>query len=182
MHTPLTQPIRVVQVGMGGWGSDWYKHVLSQNTDVDLVGFVDIEAAALAQAQAALALPAQSCFPSLEAALTNIPCDAVVITAALPGHVPSALAALSAGKHVLMEKPFAPSVAEARRVVEAADRCDRLLMISQTIAITRRFALSRHSYGQERWGRLARSVSPFECTPTPLRVTTTATTRYGTRC
>lgn len=131
MNTPLTQPLRVVQIGMGGWGSDWYKHVLSQNGDVDLVGFVDIEAAALAKAQATLALPTKSCFPSLEAALSAIACDAVVITAALPGHVPSALAALNAGKHVLMEKPFAPSVAEARRVVEMAKDCGRLLMISQ---------------------------------------------------
>ncbi len=55
----------------------------------------------------------------------------MLITANLPGHVPLAVEALRAGKHVLLEKPFAPSVAEGRQVVELAARQDRVLMISQ---------------------------------------------------
>ena len=55
----------------------------------------------------------------------------MLITANLPGHVPLAVEALRAGKHVLLEKPFAPSVAEARQVVELAAQLDRVLMISQ---------------------------------------------------
>jgi predicted dehydrogenase len=85
----------------------------------------------LALAQQRLDLPAERCFGSVGAAIDGVAADAVLITASLPGHVPAALAALTAGKHVLLEKPFAPTIAEARRVVETADACGKVLMISQ---------------------------------------------------
>jgi predicted dehydrogenase len=44
-------------------------------------------------------------------------------------HMPIALAALKAGKHVLCEKPFALSVAQARRMVDAAKRARRVGML-----------------------------------------------------
>lgn len=125
------QPIRLIQVGMGGWGRDWAKYVLPRAADFERVAYVDVDQAMLAQLQHELDAPAGACFGSLEAALEAVNADAVLITAALPGHVPSALAALRAGKHVLVEKPFAPSVAEAQTVVAAAEAAGRVLMISQ---------------------------------------------------
>ena len=55
--------------------------------------------------------------------------DAVAI--ALPNalHAPVSLAAIQAGKHVLLDKPFALSYAEAKRVVDAARRNKKILMI-----------------------------------------------------
>jgi len=55
--------------------------------------------------------------------------DAVAI--ALPNalHAPVSLAAIQAGKHVLLDKPFALSYAEAKRVVDAARRNKKMLMI-----------------------------------------------------
>jgi predicted dehydrogenase len=124
-------PLRMIQVGMGGWGQNWHLNILRPSADVEVVACVDIDPAMLALAQQRLALPAERCFASVGAALDAVAADAVLITAALPGHVPTALAALAAGKHVLLEKPFAPSLAEARRVVEAAEASGRVLMISQ---------------------------------------------------
>ena len=123
--------LRMIQVGMGGWGRNWTKNIVSENKDVELVACVDISPEMLALAQAELSLPASHCFTSLDDTLTQIDCDAVLVTAALAGHVPSALMALEAGKHVLLEKPFASTLAEAQRVVETADRSKRILMISQ---------------------------------------------------
>jgi predicted dehydrogenase len=56
---------------------------------------------------------------------------AALVTTTLPTHASIALAALAAGKHVLLEKPFATTLAEGRRVVEAAEQHRRILMISQ---------------------------------------------------
>jgi predicted dehydrogenase len=116
---------------MGGWGQDWRQNVLSQGADVDVVASVDADADMLALACQRLDLPKDRCFDSLQAALDAADADAVLITASLPAHVPVALAALAAGKHVLLEKPFAPSLAEARQVVAAAEERGRILMLSQ---------------------------------------------------
>lgn len=123
--------LRLIQAGMGGWGRNWAETVLEPDDNVKLVGCVDADPASLDAARQKLSHLTQSYFSSLSDALNATEADAVLITANLPGHVPLALEALRAGKHVLLEKPFAPSVAEARRVVEAADEQNRVLMISQ---------------------------------------------------
>ena len=46
--------------------------------------------------------------------------ELVVLASPTPTHVPLMLAAIAAGKHVMSDKPFAPSVAEADRVIAAA--------------------------------------------------------------
>src|SRR6266567_3762093 len=123
--------IRLVQVGMGNWGENWGTRVLQQSGDVELVACVDLDAGTLEQARQLLNLPAERCFLILESALASVEADAVLITASLPAHVPLALASLNAGKHVLLEKPFAPTIAEAQQVVETAAQRSRVLMISQ---------------------------------------------------
>jgi predicted dehydrogenase len=123
--------IRLVQVGMGGWGRNWATHVIQQSEDVELVACVDLDAGTLVQVQELLNFPPERCFPSLQSALTAVEADAVLITASLPAHVPIALEALGAEKHVLLEKPFAPTIAEAQQVVETAAHQHRMLMVSQ---------------------------------------------------
>lgn len=131
IHDSPPTPIRLVQVGMGGWGLDWASRILPDFAPIEPVAWVDLSPALLEQTQTRLGVPAERCFLSLEQALAAVPADAVLVTAALPGHVPVALAALAAGKHVLVEKPFAPSVSEAQRVVAAAAAAGRVLMVSQ---------------------------------------------------
>ena len=46
-------------------------------------------------------------------------------------HAPLACAALDAGKHVICEKPLAPSPAEIRQMIAARDRSKRMLMTAQ---------------------------------------------------
>ena len=46
-------------------------------------------------------------------------------------HAPLAIAALNAGKHVICEKPLAPTPGEIRQMIEARDRAGKLLMTAQ---------------------------------------------------
>lgn len=122
--------LRLVQVGFGGWGLDWTR-IVRDTPEVELVGVVDLTPAALAAARARYRLPEEACFGSLDAALAETDPDAVLITAGAAVHAPLALSALAAGKHVLVEKPFAPTLAEAQAVTDAATAQDRILMVSQ---------------------------------------------------
>jgi predicted dehydrogenase len=56
--------------------------------------------------------------------------DVAVILAPHPYHAELAIASLQSGKHVLTEKPIAIQVAEADRMVEEAERHDRLLAVA----------------------------------------------------
>jgi predicted dehydrogenase len=125
------RPLRVLQVGLGSWGRDWAGRVLPEVPAVELVGGVDPDPTARKLARAVIGLPAGRLFGRLEEGLTRVEHDAVLVTTILPGHVPVARAALEAGKHVLVEKPFAPSVAEGRALVELAAERGLTLMVSQ---------------------------------------------------
>ena len=123
--------LKIIQVGLGGWGRSWAVSVVRSTREVELVACVDVVPAMLERAREELALAPEQCFTSLQEALATVACDAVLVTASLPGHVPAAMTALQAGKHVLLEKPFAPTLAEARQLVTLARQQDRILMISQ---------------------------------------------------
>src|SRR5687767_5542359 len=124
--------LRIVQVGMGGWGQNWAEIAIPRaGKVVEPVAWVDADPASLAAAGKALTLPADRLFSSLTAALEAVEAEAVLVTTTIAGHVPVALEALAAGKHVLVEKPFAPSVAEAERAVAAAAEAGLLMMVSQ---------------------------------------------------
>ena len=125
----MTLPI--IHVGLGGWGSSWAATIVAKNKNVETVAWVEIDVKTLQQVQQRLDLPKDRCFTSLDDALAATQAEAVLITASLPGHVPSTKTALQAGKHVLLEKPFAPSVAEARELVDLAEEQKKILMISQ---------------------------------------------------
>ena len=123
--------LRILQVGMGGWGRNWAATVLPTVEAVELVGCVDAMPEALARARETLDLPEDRFVPALGPAMEALEPDAVLVTANVDGHVPLSLEALEAGKHVLVEKPFATTLEEARTVVEAAERRGLILSVSQ---------------------------------------------------
>jgi len=122
--------VRLVHTGFGGWGLDWAS-IVRDTPEVEAVAVSDPNPVALAAARARYGLPEHACFARLERALAETEADAVLITAAARAHAPLALSALEAGKHVLVEKPFALTLAEAQAVVDAAAARNRVLMVSQ---------------------------------------------------
>ncbi len=72
-------------------------------------------------------------YRSLEGALRDAEIDVIDICSPTDQHASSAMAALRAGKHVFVEKPFALDETEAQAVVAEARRTDRTLMVGQVL-------------------------------------------------
>lgn len=62
--------------------------------------------------------------------------DAVIVATPVNSHYEIAMAALRAGKHVLVEKPMADTPARAMSLVEEAARRQRVLMVDHTFVYT----------------------------------------------
>ena len=124
-------PLRIVQVGLGPHGRNWAKRVIPDTKEVDVVAFVDTDPHAIEMLREEAKVPADRCFESLTEAIAVTQPQAMLITTALPGHVPVIEAGLAAGLHILVEKPFAPSLAAARKLVDAAATKNLVLMVSQ---------------------------------------------------
>lgn len=74
-------------------------------------------------------LPGARVLADPQAAFEDPAIDLVVIASPNVTHAPLAIAALQAGRHVVVDKPFAIDLAEARRVAAAAQASDRLLAV-----------------------------------------------------
>jgi predicted dehydrogenase len=123
--------LKLIHVGLGRWGFDWAQHVYPHSSDVEPVAYVDKDPDALAHAQSKLGASGSKFFPTLTEAIAGTDAAGVVVTLPLPLHAPVAREALLAGKHVVVEKPFAPTLPEARDLVELAEKSSRFLVVSQ---------------------------------------------------
>ncbi|AFZ67851.1 putative dehydrogenase [Deinococcus peraridilitoris DSM 19664] len=122
-------PLRLIQIGLGGWGRDWM-NIVHKERAVRPVAWVDADITALSLAQQQGA-PKEGCFTSLAEALEAQPADAVLITAGVAGHAPIALSALQMNLPVLVEKPFTENLSQASEVIAAARERQLALMVSQ---------------------------------------------------
>lgn len=79
-------------------------------------------------------------------------------------HAEVAVAALKAGKHVLVEKPIALTMADADRMVRAAGKARRQLLIGQVLPFFPEYAfayqaIARRKYGKMLGGHFKRTIS-----------------------
>jgi len=76
-------------------------------------------------------LPDVNVVPTAEDLIALNDVDLVVIASPNPTHRPLAEAALNAGKHVLVDKPFVLSLDEARSVLETARKAGKIVSVFQ---------------------------------------------------
>ena len=80
--------------------------------------------------------------------------DAIDICLPPAFHAATAIKALRAGKHVFCEKPIALSAADATRMVDAAERSGRVLLIGHVLPMFPEYAQARKLIASGRFGRL----------------------------
>lgn len=118
----------VAVVGCGNWGGN---HLRVWAQLGSLVAACDSDSERLAAA--GRGNPGIRLHPSAEAAFADPAVDAVVLATPAATHARLARAALEAGKDVLVEKPLALDLEEARSIVALASQRSRLLMVGHVV-------------------------------------------------
>jgi len=126
-------------VGAGGLGFH-HVRILRDMPEARLVGFVETRADRARAVEAELGVRA---YESLDALLDDV--DALTIVVPTPDHHAVARQALLRGKHLLIEKPIAATVAEADELVDLARRAGVLVQTGHV----------------ERFNRAVRAALPY---------------------
>jgi predicted dehydrogenase len=125
----MNKPINVGVVGCGYWGPNLIRNFRAL-PDCRMKAMCDMKEERLRHLH--------TLYPEVEgetdfAAFVRRPdLDAVAIATAVRTHFPLARAALEAGKHVLIEKPMAHSLAECEELIHLAESRGLVLMVGHT--------------------------------------------------
>ena len=121
--------LRLALIGYGYWGPN-YGRIIGELPGCELVGCADISPAALGRARERL--PDVDMTTDYHEWLSRDDIDAAIIATPTATHLPVVRDWLSAGKHVLCEKPLTYSEAEALKLADLAESCKRVLMVGHT--------------------------------------------------
>jgi predicted dehydrogenase len=138
----VSTPPTVAVIGAGYWGPNLVRN-FRNSSDWDLVAVCDLDAD-----RAARVIGSRSTIEvetSVEHLLARSDLDAVAIATPARTHSALAVAALEAGKHVLVEKPLADTVGAAQAMLDAAERNERILMLDHTFCYTPAVAAIRQT-------------------------------------
>jgi predicted dehydrogenase len=154
-NAPVPEPsssiLRVAVLGFGYWGPNLVRN-FTTCPQTRVVAVVDPDPRR--RAAVGVSYPWVATFDDMAPVLADPEVDAVVIATPLFMHHPQARAALEAGKHVLVEKPLCPTVAECTELAELAERQGRVLMVDHTFVYTGAVRKIRELVASDALGRV----------------------------
>ena len=127
----MSKKLRIGILGAGGISQLVHIPILKKHKYADLVAIADLEYEKVASVAEKFKIP--DFYSDPDELFRRDDIDAVHINTPTNSHLALALAALSAGKHVLVEKPIARRAEEAVRMVEAAKQANRKLMVAMNL-------------------------------------------------
>jgi len=122
-------------IGLGYIGKIHMRHSLKL-PNVNLIAVSDLSKRALKEAKNA---GIKKTFTNYEQLLKESNIDAVIIALPTHLHLPCAIQAAEAGKHIFLEKPIARNLKEAKGIVTAAHKNSVKLMIGYPLRFNKRF-------------------------------------------
>jgi predicted dehydrogenase len=120
------QPVRVGVIGAGVGQA--HLAAYAALPEVECVGLADLNEERARAVAATYGVP--EIYQDYRNLLARTDLDAVSVCLPNALHAPVTIAALQHGKHVLVEKPMARTVAEAAAMIAAAEAAERILMVS----------------------------------------------------
>ncbi|ACZ31715.1 oxidoreductase domain protein [Xylanimonas cellulosilytica DSM 15894] len=129
----MSNTLGVAVVGAGYWGPNLARN-FQHSEHWRLEAICDLD---LGRAQAlASRVGSPRVTPSLDDVLADPAIDAIAVATPARTHYDIAMAAIAAGKNVLVEKPLADTAERGRAMVQAADAAGVTLMIDHTFCYT----------------------------------------------
>ena len=147
---PLTGPVRVAVVGCGRISKNHFE-AIGRVEGLTLVSVADTD---VARAQEVGGAHGVAAFGSLDAMLSAVPSDLVVICTPSGLHPAHGIAAARAGRHVLTEKPMAISLEAADQLVHACDAAGVHLFVVKQNRLNPPIQLLRRAVDKGRFGRI----------------------------
>jgi predicted dehydrogenase len=127
--------VKIALVGLGYWGEKVLRNL------VTLVGqdhLLAVDRRTEPREAVRQLYPGLGCAGSIDAALEDDDVGAVVLATPAATHSPLGRQVLQAGRHLLVEKPLATSVADAEELVRLASERDLRLMVGHTFLFSPR--------------------------------------------
>ncbi len=143
-------------VRWGVIGLGWFGEVHADN----LAEMPDIELAALCTrrperlAEVADRLGVERRYTDYRDLLADPEIDVVSITTHINDHRDIAIDALRSGKHVLLEKPMAPTLTDCEQIAEAADQAAGFLMVGHICRFDPRVTMAKQAIDEGRIGQI----------------------------
>jgi predicted dehydrogenase len=126
--------VGVALIGCGNRGVNAHGKLAHDSSTLRLVAVCDVDEARAAAASDRLGVPAELDHRRL---LERDDIKGFIVATSAKWHVPVALDAVRAGKHVLIEKPLADSVASSRELVRAAEEAGVVGMVGYQLRFSR---------------------------------------------
>lgn len=120
----MSQPIRFGFIGAGGIAG-YSADSVNSHPHAKVIAVQDTSSTRVSELSALKSIPQG--YSTAEELLANKDIDAVYIAVPNKFHIPLTLKALEAGKHVILEKPFALNAEEASVAIEAAKKAGKVL-------------------------------------------------------
>ncbi|HHY46416.1 MAG TPA: Gfo/Idh/MocA family oxidoreductase [Firmicutes bacterium] len=145
----MDKKLNIGVIGLGLIGS-LHARILHELPNANLVGVADVDEARARDYGKAFSCDAYRDYQDL---LNRPDLDAVSICVPEEYHVPPAVAAAKAGKHILIEKPIAKTVREAREIESAVKAAGVRLMVAHVLRFDPRYvqlhdAIARGDLGE----------------------------------
>jgi predicted dehydrogenase len=138
-------------IGYGYWGPNLVRN-FAQTSDARVVAVCDQRSQRRSLVESLY--PATKTYGDVGEMLHDPAVDAVAIATPVSTHYTLALQALQAGKHVMVEKPFTATAAQAERLVEEAEKRRRVLMVDHTFVYTGPVRKLKELVDQQTLGKL----------------------------
>lgn len=120
--------LRICVIGSGAMGS-LHINVFSTMSETEVVGIADFDIER-AKTEASKYSDSIKCYTDYQKMIDELKPDAVAIAVPDSMHKDPVVAALSAGAHVLVEKPLATTLADSDQMIEYAKKCGKTLMVN----------------------------------------------------